>query len=181
MNDSANNWPVVDTHDDGISPKDPGRCYYCKQRIGDLHARDCVMVRMVVRFRRSDGTEVDIDDVPHSWTREDIEKNADFWDLDGAKLLGVVDETPRRRVGNRIATKLVRFRLTVEVDITVPHEWTYGDLRWWIGDEIRRSECFDQVMHALPEAHDRKEDILHTLEYLGVVDETPRRELRDAD
>ena len=98
MNNS-NNWPLVDPFDDGIRPAGaPDACFYCKQKVGQPHKRDCVMVKKLVRFRCSDGTDVDIDDVPHSWSRKYIEENADLWGLCDAEYLGVVDETPRREL-----------------------------------------------------------------------------------
>lgn len=45
-------WPLVDPHDDGIRPASkPDECLYCRQRIGQPHERECVIVTKRVEMR----------------------------------------------------------------------------------------------------------------------------------
>ena len=112
---SADPWPLVVEKDDGIRPAGPpDACFYCAQKVGQLHARDCVMVVKVVRFRCT--IEVDLT-VPHSWTREEIrsfhgrqfydevwstifetDHRVDHPEVYRCEFVGVVDEIPRREV-----------------------------------------------------------------------------------
>jgi hypothetical protein len=115
MNTFSKDWPLVDPFDDGIRPAGaPDRCFYCWQKVGEPHRRDCVVVK-----------------------------------------------------------KLVRFRVTVEVDITFPHSWT---------EEEIRSDCYEDVMNMVDEFRYRLEGPdPFSIEYIGIVDKTPRRELRNAN
>lgn len=64
-------WPVVAADDGGIRPAGPpDACLYCKQRVGELHAPDCVTVKKRVRLRYI--IEVDVD-IPHAWDQNMIE------------------------------------------------------------------------------------------------------------
>lgn len=45
-------WPLVDPNDDGIRPAGkPDECFYCRQRVGQPHHRECVVVRKLVEMR----------------------------------------------------------------------------------------------------------------------------------
>lgn len=123
MNDS-NNWPLVDPFDDGIRLAGAlDACFYCKQKVGEPHRRDCVIV-----------------------------------------------------------TKLVRFRVTAEVDITVPHCWSDEQIREDVSNRSHDAYNFyDDVMFTLRETERRLDRDPYTLAYIGVVDDTPQRELRDAN
>jgi hypothetical protein len=60
----ADGWPLVALNDDGIRPA--GRsdeCFYCRQRVGQPHQRDCVIVRKKVRVLHVFTVDVM---VPHS-------------------------------------------------------------------------------------------------------------------
>jgi len=72
-------WPIVLPKDDGIRPagkKD--ECFYCGQKIGQPHGRDCVTITKRVRVRCIIEYVID---VPHHWTKEDIEfhRNDNTW------------------------------------------------------------------------------------------------------
>lgn len=56
-------------------------CFYCARLVGDPHKPDCVIVQKKVRIRFS--VELDID-VPHHWTKEDVEfrYNESTWCVD---------------------------------------------------------------------------------------------------
>src|SRR5262245_5662300 len=111
-------WPLVAVNDDELRPAGkPEECYYCKQKIGTPHGSRCVCVTKRVRLRYSYEVKVDI---PHFWTVDDIEfhRNESSWCADNslddlekmkgqhgclchvfsAEFLGVVDETPQRRL-----------------------------------------------------------------------------------
>jgi hypothetical protein len=89
---SNKDWPTVHKRDDGIRPAgSPTKCFYCDQRVGKLHATDCVIVTKLVELR----VRVSIpqqrflsgrwqDRVPHFWTANDIEfhKNESSWCAD---------------------------------------------------------------------------------------------------
>lgn len=47
-----------------------GKCFYCRQPIGDYHEEDCVLVHKKAKIRMI--VEYDIE-VPSTWTAEDIE------------------------------------------------------------------------------------------------------------
>lgn len=52
-------WPLVHPQDDGIRPAGgPNECFYCGKKIGEPHARDCVIVtkRILMRITSVDGT-----------------------------------------------------------------------------------------------------------------------------
>jgi hypothetical protein len=69
-----------------------------------------------------------------------------------------------------VVKKRVRFRLTVELDLDVPHHWS--------ADQIVKETSPWEFLAAddpLGEADS------YGSEYIGVVDETPRRELRGAN
>lgn len=72
------NWPLVDPRDDGIRPAGgPNECFYCGKKIGEPHARDCVIVtrRVLVRIESADGTISGMweKDSPYSFDPEMIE------------------------------------------------------------------------------------------------------------
>ena len=113
-------WPLVDPFDDGIRPAGaPDRCFYCQQKVGEPHARDCVIVKKVVRFRCA----VDVDlTVPHHWTKEEIrsyygrngyeeawetilftDHRVDHPEVYHCELVGIVDETPQRDLHGKSA------------------------------------------------------------------------------
>lgn len=71
-------WPLVIENDGGIRPAGkPDQCFYCRQRVGQPHGPDCVMVtkRVLIRIVSDDKmiTGLWTLDVPHSWTSETIE------------------------------------------------------------------------------------------------------------
>src|SRR5262245_41416287 len=101
-------WRLVDPFDDGIRPAGPkDTCFYCWQKVGEPHRRDCIVV-----------------------------------------------------------TKVVRFRVSAEVDITVPHSWTE--------EQIRSFNCYEEVMGTLRESECRLDGPdPYSLEYVGVIDQTP--------
>jgi hypothetical protein len=109
VSDPKNDWPLVDPLDDGIlfAKRGSRHCHYCKQKIGEPHARDCDAVKKVARVRCI--VEVDIY-VPHWFSKEDIEENECVrWevkdyvspdgdcDLVGIELMSIIDETPVSR------------------------------------------------------------------------------------
>jgi hypothetical protein len=89
------------------APATPDRCFYCSQIVGTPHARDCVIVKKIVRLRWT--VDVDIE-VPHSWSKEEIIEyesgQSTVWHMvadseyndDRLEYVGVVDETPRREL-----------------------------------------------------------------------------------
>jgi hypothetical protein len=110
-------WPTVDPFDDGIRPAGAtDACFYCCQKVGEPHRRDCVVVKKTVRFRCT--VDVDIE-APLSWTKKKIESSdsahQQVWDTLFSspglfaperihnlhcECLGVVDDTPRRQLRN---------------------------------------------------------------------------------
>jgi len=103
MTDQRQDWPLVDPLDVGICPgKEPDRCFYCGQRVGEPHQRDCDVVKKVVRFR----VTVDLDfTVPHSWSDERIRCEPYYEKVmsalesnDLVEYVGVVDDTPRPKL-----------------------------------------------------------------------------------
>ena len=64
-------WPKVTEACERPANKG-GACFYCKQLIGEEHARDCV--RVTRRVRVSYRVELEID-VPHHWTDHDIDRH----------------------------------------------------------------------------------------------------------
>lgn len=119
------NWPLVDPNDDGIRPAGPSDiCFYCRQKVGESHARDCVVVQRKVKLRYVVEIEVMM---PHAWDGDDIEFN--------------------RNEGTWCANNCVD---NIEAHISA--------LR-----ARGRCLCHDDAFHA---------------EFIGVVDDTPMRELR---
>ena len=72
-------WPLVDPHDDGIRPAgEPDACFYCQQKVGTEHKRNCVIVEKLVRLRYS----IDVDvEIPYSWDKNMVEfhRNESSW------------------------------------------------------------------------------------------------------
>jgi hypothetical protein len=107
---NTDQWPLVAINDDGIRPAgEPDECFYCHQKVGQPHGRDCVIVtkRVLVRYV----VEVVIN-VPHSWTAEEIidfeNHEGDSYNLEPingseihtirASYIGTVDDTPHRKL-----------------------------------------------------------------------------------
>lgn len=66
-------WPMVLLNDNGIRPAGPAdACFYCNQKVGQLHLLDCVSIRKRVKVRYT--VEVEID-MPHSAGKAEIEYN----------------------------------------------------------------------------------------------------------
>lgn len=118
MTTDLESWPLVAVNDDGIRPAGrPDECLYCKQRVGEPHLRECVVVTKRVRLRYI--IEVDVDEV-HAWTPREIEfhRGQSSWcannaldeiqaqaDREGClcprfrcEFVGVVDGTPTRKL-----------------------------------------------------------------------------------
>ena len=110
------NWPTVAPDDHGIRPGGkPDRCFYCHQKVGQFHGRDCVIVGRRVRVKFT--VTLDLWE-PHAWDAEQIDfrYNESSWcanNLNGyieeaaedddagcmcphvvAEVVGVVDRTP---------------------------------------------------------------------------------------
>lgn len=84
-------WPLVAPNDDGIRPAGaPDQCFYCRQKVGAEHARDCVMVKKTVLVRYSIELEIE---VPHHWRQGDVEfnRNEGTWCANNA-----IDELRKR-------------------------------------------------------------------------------------
>lgn len=111
-------WPLVDPKDDGIRPAGPqDACLYCKQKIGNPHRSDCVIVQKRVRLRYCFVVDVSM---PHAWTPKEIlaHRNQGTWCADNAieelealisdksclcdrfkaEFVDVVDDTPTRGI-----------------------------------------------------------------------------------
>lgn len=77
----ATSWPLVDKNDDGIRPAGrPDECFYCQRRVGQLHKKDCSIVRKRVELKLTvtmpDGrviTGVWLTDEPHFATPQQTE------------------------------------------------------------------------------------------------------------
>lgn len=72
-------WPLVVVNDDGIRPAGrPDECFYCHQRIGAEHERDCVIVQKKIKARYVFEVELLI---PHFWDAETFEfhRNESSW------------------------------------------------------------------------------------------------------
>jgi hypothetical protein len=84
----AVSWPLVDARDDGIRPGGrPDQCLYCRQRVGQYHGWQCVIVkkRVELRVRAAFTGGVVFGlwqlDLPHGWDAEAIEfyQNDSSW------------------------------------------------------------------------------------------------------
>ena len=71
IEENTNIMPVVLENDYGIRPAGkPDECFYCQQKVGQHHKPNCVVIvkKVLVRFT------IDIPvNVPHSWSKEDID------------------------------------------------------------------------------------------------------------
>jgi len=147
VNDYPKDWPLVDPLDDGIrSAGAPDRCFYYFQQVGTPHARDCVIVKKVVRLRVS--AEVDIE-IPHSWSAKEIREDVDhpgpnaydfhrdvMQEIDHLiehvgnpyklEYVGVVDETPRRELCD--PNKTAPRQQVQTAERTAPKVETYKEL-----------------------------------------------------
>ena len=64
-------WPLVLEDDDGIRPNGKSdECFYCKQKVGQPHERDCVCVRRKINVRYVFDIETD---APYFWSKDNIE------------------------------------------------------------------------------------------------------------
>lgn len=100
-------WPFVLPNDDGIRPAGPrDACLYCGQKIGQRHGSDCVCITKKVKVRYTYEIEIE---VPHAWTKEDIERhrNESSWCADNSldeieafhESLGETTELPGGTMG----------------------------------------------------------------------------------
>lgn len=67
-------WPLVDVHDDGIRPAGaPDECFYCRMKVGQLHAENCSIVHKIVELEITaslpDGTKI-----LGTWTLEEAHR-----------------------------------------------------------------------------------------------------------
>lgn len=78
-------WPKVIIGDDGIRPKrPPDECFYCHQKVGQEHGRECAVIRKRVQYDVLYDNEVIgtyTTEVPCFWTKQDAEfhKNDSSW------------------------------------------------------------------------------------------------------
>lgn len=71
--------PLVLPNDDGIRPAGaPDECFYCRQKIGQPHGRECVAVHKKVKVLYTYELEIE---VPYFWTKENVEshRNESSW------------------------------------------------------------------------------------------------------
>lgn len=83
------NWPIVKADDPGIRPAGkPDECFYCLHKVGDEHARDCVIitkrVEHEVTLTWSDGSKTTGTwqfDEPYFWDvyGSEFHKNESSW------------------------------------------------------------------------------------------------------
>jgi len=118
VTDNISQWPLVVEGDDGIRPAGPkDACFYCGQKIGTPHGKECVIVTKIVKIRFC--IEIPVQ-VPHSWDQRmiDFRYNESSWcasnliedlkDFDEkhgclcpvteAKYIETIDNTPTRKV-----------------------------------------------------------------------------------
>lgn len=87
---TTNDWPLVHERDDGIRPAGPpDACLYCKQKVGQPHGRECVVVtkriEMDVLVTWPDGMRPSRGvwqfDEPYSWDSgmSEFHKNESSW------------------------------------------------------------------------------------------------------
>ena len=115
-------WPNVLPDDNGIRPAgDPDKCFYCGQKVGQPHRRECVCVMSRTRYgvyakgarvgtyRRED---------PLAWTIHDREfhKNESSWCADNAMdEIEWTTETDRQivesEIGEGCACHVLEFRV----------------------------------------------------------------------
>lgn len=72
-------WPTVQPNDPGIRPAGPqDACFYCRQKVGQEHGRDCPIVQKRVKVRYS--FEIELLQ-PHHWDKGRIEfhRNDGSW------------------------------------------------------------------------------------------------------
>jgi hypothetical protein len=71
--------PLVLTDDDGIRPAGkPDECFYCNQKIGTPHLKDCVCVTKIIKAQYTFTIELE---VPYHWDAEQFEyhRNDSSW------------------------------------------------------------------------------------------------------
>lgn len=115
--ESVEGWPLVAPNDGGIRPAGPqNACFYCRQKIGDPHARDCVMVTKRVRVRYSIELEVE---VPHCWDQESVEfhRNEGTWCANNA-----LEELQQRFGGNECMCGSFHCEFVADTDTTPRRE-----------------------------------------------------------
>ena len=101
-------WPIVLKNDDGIRPAGkPDECLYCKSKVGEPHAKDCVIVTKIVKVRYSFEIEIT---VPHHWDKDMIEfhRNESSW-----CALNAIDDLSE--FGNKVesSTDLIMFLISI--------------------------------------------------------------------
>lgn len=83
-------WPQVRPDDNGIRPAGkPDECFYCRQKVGQPHGKDCVCVDKVVRydvFIKGEKLGTFERHEPHAWTPQECEfhKNRSSWCKDNS-------------------------------------------------------------------------------------------------
>lgn len=107
---------------------------------------------------------------------------------DGIRPAGPPDECfyCRRKVGEPhgaecvIVTKRVRVRYIFEIDIDVPHFWDEHTLLFHRNDS---TWCADNAIAQIEDSAPEPGCLCNafTCEYVGISDDTPRREIRDDD
>lgn len=115
-------WPLVVENDTGLRKQRPGECFYCNQKIGQEHKRDCVRIDRLVKIRLSFEMTIqeaycfDRDNIEFkyngegshcsdNWAREVIKAFREYKKEKGCSCgffkvedVGVVDDTPIRDV-----------------------------------------------------------------------------------
>ena len=79
-----NIFPLVLSDDDGIRPAGKqDECLYCKQKVGEEHKYNCVILQRKVKVRYSYEIEIE---VPWSWTEDEIDfhRNGSSWCCDNS-------------------------------------------------------------------------------------------------
>ncbi len=107
-------WPLVDPCDSGIRPAGkPDECFYCRQKVGSAHARDCVIVTKRVRMRAV--IEFETDEFPHHWGKQQIEfhHNEGTWCSDN-----FLDDLPKiiAKMNEGCSCNIIKFEYLSEDD-----------------------------------------------------------------
>jgi hypothetical protein len=145
-------WPLVAPNDDGIRPAGrPNECFYCRQRVGKPHARDCVCIKKRVELKVTA-------------TLPDGEVLTGFWQLDEPHHADAGNIEYHKNKSSWCASNFVRAR----------EAYLGATVTWDCPDSEAKLQAFS-------DAQDTKDlCICNYIEfrYVRIIDATPRRRVR---
>jgi hypothetical protein len=154
-------WPLVDERDDGIRPAGPpDECFYCRQKVGQRHGFECVIVTHRIETRVT-ATLPDGEKLVGTWHTDEPH----FWDEDQCNF--------HKNESSWCASNFLDEQVPPNVKLRGPHRASRGRVEWFAGtvDPWKKLKALAVKGRCLC-------GVL-SFEFVRVVDDTPRRKLKE--